>query len=135
MSWIVQQHGWVAVPEEIVNALSNEGFEECARKPTKGRRARLPAGGRWQGVHPRTGSAASACWPNRPARHYTLVFSEVDGESLTGSESPRGEPGRRTGRAGHDPGTTLHGATTRDEGQPESEQAAHPRSEARAISS
>jgi hypothetical protein len=72
---------------------------------------------------------------NRPARHYTLVFSEVDGESLTGSESPRGEPGRRTGRAGHDPGTTLHGATTRDEGQPESEQAAHPRSEARAISS
>ncbi len=60
MSWMVQQHGWVAVPEEIVNAFSNEGFEECTRTPTTSRRDRLPAGGLWQGLHPRTGSAASA---------------------------------------------------------------------------
>jgi hypothetical protein len=27
---MVKQHGWVAVPEEIVNASLNAGFEECA---------------------------------------------------------------------------------------------------------
>ena len=83
MSWMVQQQGWVAVPEEIVNAFSNEGFEECTRKPATSRLDRLQAGGLWQGVHPRTGSAVSATWVNRPARHYTLVFVEVDGDSLT----------------------------------------------------
>jgi hypothetical protein len=133
MSWMVQQHGWVAVPEEIVNAFSNEGFEECTREPTTSRRDRLPAAGVWQGVHPRTGSAASATWVNRPARHHTLVFIEVDGESLTGGESVRGEPGRPSGRAGQDPSTTFQGAGTG--GQGESEQAPHPRSKARAITS
>jgi hypothetical protein len=76
MSWMVQQHGWVAVPEEIVNALSNEGFEECS-KPTTSRYDHHPAAGLWQGVHPRTGSAASASWVKCPARHHTLVFIEV----------------------------------------------------------
>jgi hypothetical protein len=133
MSWMVHQQGWVAVPEEIVKAFSNAGFEECTRKPTTSRRDRLPAGGLWQGVHPRTGSAASASWVNRPARHYTLVFIEVDGESLTGGDSVRGERGRPSGRAGQDPSTTFHGATTGNGGQRESEQAAHPRSEVRAI--
>src|SRR5512145_1492694 len=111
MSWMVQQQGWVAVPEEIVKAFSHEGFEECTRKPTTSRHDHLPAGGLWQGVHPRTRSAASASWVNCPARHHTLVFIEVDGESLTGGESVRGEPGRRSGRAGQDPPPTFHGAS------------------------
>jgi hypothetical protein len=82
MSWIAQQHGWVAVPEEVVGILSNEGFEECKGQTTTSRRDRQPAGGLWQGVDARTGSVASATWVNRPARHYSLVFIEVDGESL-----------------------------------------------------
>jgi len=96
---------------------------------------RLPAGGLWQGVHPGTGSIASGTRVNRPARHYTLMFIEVDGESLPGGDSVRGEPGRPSGRAGQDPSTTLEGATTGNGGQRASEQAAHPRSEARATTS
>jgi hypothetical protein len=98
MSWIVQQHGWVAVPEEIVSALSNEGFEECKRAVTTSRRDSQPAGGLWQGLDPRTGSVASATWVKRPASNYTLVFIEVDGESLTEGQGVRGatEPIRVT---------------------------------------
>jgi hypothetical protein len=135
MAWMVPQRGWVAVPEEVVDAFSTEGFEECARKPTASRLHQPPADSLWQGVHPRVGSAASVSWVNRPARHYTLVFIEVDGESLTGGESVRREPGRPSGRAGHDPGTTSHGVTTGHQGQPDIVQAARPRSEARAITS
>jgi hypothetical protein len=103
MSWIAQQHGWVAVPEEIVSALSNEGFEECTRELTTSRPDRLAAGGLWQGFDPRTGSVASATWVNRPAWHYSLVFIEVDGESLTSGEGVRGKPGSPSGRARQDP--------------------------------
>ena len=31
MTWIEAEHGRVAAPEEIVNALSSDGFEECRR--------------------------------------------------------------------------------------------------------
>ena len=84
MTWIEQEHGWVAAPEEIVNALSTDGFEECKREMTTSRRDRQPAGGLWQGVNTRTGAVASAIWVNRPTRHHAIVFIEVDGESLTG---------------------------------------------------
>jgi hypothetical protein len=84
MSWIAQQHGWVAVPEEIVSVLSKEGFEECKGEAPTSRRDRQPAGGLWQGVDTRTGSVASASWVNRPGWRYSLVFIEVDGESLGG---------------------------------------------------
>ncbi len=91
MTWIEQEHGWVAAPEEVVNALSNDGFEECKRELTTSRRDRQPAGGLWQGVDTRTGSVASAIWVNRPAWHHAIVFVEVDGESLTGGSGVRGE--------------------------------------------
>ncbi len=84
MTWTEPEHGWVAAPEEIVNALSNDGFEECKREMTTSRRDSQPAGGLWQGVDPRTGSVASAIWVNRLAWHEAIVFIEVDGESLTG---------------------------------------------------
>ena len=129
MSWMVQQHGWVAVPEEIVNAFSNEGFEECRRKPTTSELDPVPSGGLWRGVHSRTGSVASATWVSRPAGHHTLVFIEVDGESLTGGGRVRGESGRPSDRALQDPGTTFRGATTGNAGQREGERPASPRSE------
>jgi hypothetical protein len=29
MIWVEAERGWVAVPEEIVGALSRDGFEKC----------------------------------------------------------------------------------------------------------
>jgi hypothetical protein len=86
ITWIEQEHGWAATPEDIVTVLSNEGFEECKREQTTSRRDRRSAGGLWQGVNPRTGSVASAIWVNRPAWPHDIVFIEVDGESLAGGE-------------------------------------------------
>jgi hypothetical protein len=84
ITWIEQEHGWIAAPEDVVNVLSNDGFEECKRETTTSRRDRQPAGGVWQGVDTRTGSVASAVWVNHTAGQHALVFIEVDGESLTG---------------------------------------------------
>ena len=92
ITWIEQEHGWAATPEDIVTVLSNEGFEECKREQTTSRRNRRPAGGLWQGVNPRTGSVASAIWVNRPAWPHDIVFIEVDGESFGGDEGGSGDP-------------------------------------------
>ncbi len=73
MTWIEQEHGWVAAPEEIVKALSRDGFEECKREMTTSRRDRRPAGGVWHGIDTRTGSVALAIWVNRPPWHQAIV--------------------------------------------------------------
>jgi hypothetical protein len=86
--WIERERAWVATPEDIVEVLSSEGFEECKRETTS-RRDRHPAGGVWQGVDTRTGSVASAVWVNHAVWLHALVFIEVDGESMTGgSDAP-----------------------------------------------
>lgn len=84
MIWSAEASGWVAAPEEIVAALSTDGFGECKRATTTSRRDIRPAGGLWQGLNTRTGSVASAIWVNRPAWPEALMFLTVDGESLTG---------------------------------------------------
>ena len=86
MTWLEQEHGWVAAPEEIVKALAKDGFEECKRETTTSRRDLRPAGGVWQGVNPRTGSVASAIWVTRPPWDQAIVFVSIDGESLKGSD-------------------------------------------------
>ena len=86
MTWIEQEHGWAAQSKDIVDVLSNEGFEECKREQTTSRRNRRPAGGVWQGMDTRTGSVATVVWVNRSARPHDVVFIEVDGESLAGGE-------------------------------------------------
>ena len=58
MTWIDEEHGWVAAPEDIMNALSSEGFEECKREMTTSRQDSRPAGGVRQGINPRPGSVA-----------------------------------------------------------------------------
>lgn len=80
MTWVEEDHGWFAAPEDIVGALSNDGFAECKRETTTSRRDLRPAGGVWQGVNTRTGSVASAIWVIRPPR--TVVFITIDGMSL-----------------------------------------------------
>jgi hypothetical protein len=82
MTWIEAEHGWGAAPEEIVDALSKDGFEECKRETTTSRRDLRPAGGVWQGLNTGTGSVASAIWVNRAPRARATVFIAIDGESL-----------------------------------------------------
>ncbi len=77
MTWIEQEHGWVAVPDEVLNALAEDGFDECKREMTTSRRDCRPAGGVWQGVDTRTGSVASAIWVNRPPWHQAIVAGGV----------------------------------------------------------
>jgi hypothetical protein len=55
MTWIEEAHGWIAAPEDIVDALGNEGFVECKRATTTSRRDLRPTGGVWQGVNRSTG--------------------------------------------------------------------------------
>jgi len=82
MIWIDAEHGWVGAPEDIVAALTNDGFEECKRATTTSRRDLRPAGGVWQGVNRRTGSVASTIWKDRPSLAQTIVFITIDGESV-----------------------------------------------------
>jgi hypothetical protein len=101
MTWIKAEHGWIAAPEEIVSALSTDGFEECKRELTTSRRDRRPAGGVWQGINTRTGAVASAIWVNRMRWPQAIVFITVDGEPLTGhASSPEPDPYREDGDEG-----------------------------------
>lgn len=93
MTWIDAASGWAAAAEEIVDALSREGFEECKREMTTSRRDTRPAGGVWQGINPGTGSVASAIWVNHPPGSEAIVFIAVDGESLSGPGAPRRQRG------------------------------------------
>ena len=98
MTWSEAEQGWVAAPEEIVNALSSDGFEECKREVTTSRRDSRPAGGVWQGINPRTGVVASASWVNRLLLPQAVVFITVDGASLSGdASSPGADPHREDG--------------------------------------
>jgi len=90
MTWREQEHGWLATPEEILIALSRDGFEECKREMTTSHRDRRPAGGVWQGVNPRTGSEASAIWVNRQASPQAILFIDIDGESVVGARGASG---------------------------------------------
>jgi hypothetical protein len=58
MIWIEEADGWIAAPEDIIDALGNEGF----------------VGGVWQGVNRSTGSVVSTIWVDRASRPDTIVF-------------------------------------------------------------
>jgi hypothetical protein len=90
MTWIKAERGWAAAPEEIVSALSTDGFEECKREMTTSRRDSRPAGGLWQGINTRTGAVASAIWVTGMLSPQAMVFITVDGELLQGEVSDSG---------------------------------------------
>jgi hypothetical protein len=83
MTWIEDGRAWAAAPAEVLNALANDGFEECKREMTTSRRDCQPSGGVWQGINPRTRSVASVIWVARPAGQAAMVFIEIDGGSIT----------------------------------------------------
>ena len=80
MQWTGQ--GWIAEPEEVVEALTREGFQECKREVARNPGDDRAAGGVWQGLNSQTGAVASAVWVKSPDQ--SLVFIEIDGRPLTG---------------------------------------------------
>ena len=101
MTWIDAERGWAVAPEEIVNALSTDGFEECKREVTTSRRDLRPAGGVWQGINTRTGVVASAIWVSRLLWPQAIVFITVGGKSFNGDVSiPELDPHREDGGEG-----------------------------------
>ncbi len=88
MDWIQQEQGWGATPDDVISALSKDGFDECKREMTTSRRDIRPAGGLWQGVNTRTGSVASAIWVNRAPFPRAIVFITIDGVSVGDGSAP-----------------------------------------------
>ena len=86
MTWVSDDQGWIARPDEIVDALAREGYEEYKREETRSRKDRGPTGGVWQGLNTENGSVASAIWVNRVAGDAAIVFIDIDGEPLTGRQ-------------------------------------------------
>ena len=104
LTWTEREHGWIAIPDEVVAALTRDGFEQCKREVTTSRRDLQPAGGVWQGVNRITGSVASAIWIARASRRQALVLIEIDGElvkvSHDGPRNPEDESYRDDGGEG-----------------------------------
>jgi len=72
--------GWLAEPDEVVNALASEGFQECKREVARDPASRATSGGVWQGLNAQTGAVASAVWVRGDDR--VLVFIEIDGRRV-----------------------------------------------------
>ncbi|MBI2203000.1 MAG: hypothetical protein HYU41_03970 [Candidatus Rokubacteria bacterium] len=81
IAWTEDHRGWVASPEDVVRALTNDGFEESKRELlwTCGGEA---AGGMWEGLNLRTGAVASVIWVNRDDPRCAVVFLHIDGEPV-----------------------------------------------------
>jgi hypothetical protein len=88
MTWVEEERGWIVAPEDIVAALSTDGFDECKREMTTSRVDNRPTGGVWQGINPRTGSVASAIWVNHSMRPQAIMFITIDGTALQGAGAP-----------------------------------------------
>jgi len=83
MQWLDGARGWRAEPDDVVNALAADGFQECKRETA--RIPRAPAtGGVWQGID-KTGAVASTIWTREPDGA-PLVFITINGHPLQGSE-------------------------------------------------
>ena len=83
IAWAEEHRGWVAAPEDVVSALTNDGFEEYKRELLWTRSGELAAG-IWQGLNLRTGAVASAIWVNRSDPNRAVVFLHIDGEPVAG---------------------------------------------------
>jgi hypothetical protein len=68
MTWTDQHRGWLASPEDIVDALTSEGFEEYKREMAWTRSGETMGGIR-QGQDLRTGAVACAIWVNCVPAH------------------------------------------------------------------
>ncbi len=83
MSWRVEEHAWVADPERVVRALTDDGFREYKREIAKDSRSHAASGGMWQGLDPQTCVVATVIWHATPEG--PRVFIEIDGRPFEGS--------------------------------------------------
>ena len=83
MSWRVDECAWIADPDHVVRALTDDGFHEYKREIAKDNRTRAASGGMWQGLDPRTGVVATVIWHVTP--HEARVFIEIDGRPFEGN--------------------------------------------------
>jgi hypothetical protein len=72
--------GWLAEPDEVVDALARDGFQECKREVARNPASHAATGGVWQGLNAQTGAVASAVWVSGVER--SLVFIEIDGRRV-----------------------------------------------------
>ena len=84
MTWAERAHGWLVEPQQVLDALVSEGFQEYKHEVARSGHNRGVTGGMWEGLNPRNGSVASAIWVNRRENEKTLVFIDINGEPLTG---------------------------------------------------
>jgi len=84
MTWAAQENGWTGQPEEVVRALTMDGFHECrCEMPTGSRSRRRLQKGTWEGVNPRTKSVAHIAWRLRLAAQPPTMVIEIDGDTIT----------------------------------------------------
>jgi hypothetical protein len=83
MTWTEQGKGWIGRPEEVLGALATAGFHECRRETAASPSGHAPSQGAWDGVNPQTRSVASVTWTARLAPDPSMVFIEIDGESIS----------------------------------------------------
>ena len=83
MRWLDDARGWRAEPEDVVNALAADGYQECKREIARVPRAKA-TGGVWQGIDPRTGAVASTIW-TLDAAGAPIVFISINDRPLQGS--------------------------------------------------
>ena len=85
MRWRAEDHAWIADPEQVVEALTIDGFDEYRREIAKGGRERATSGGMWQGLDRRTGEVATVIWVAHATPSHSHVFIEIDGRAIEGS--------------------------------------------------
>jgi hypothetical protein len=83
MRWMSVTKSWIAEADEVVSALTRDGFEECKYAETRDPHSHA-RGGVWQGLNRSTGAVASAVWIMSDARPH-MVFIDIDGEPLQDS--------------------------------------------------
>jgi hypothetical protein len=91
MCWRAEDHAWIADVEDVVRALTDEGFHEYRREiARRGRSSAVSSGiessgGMWQGLDRSSGAIASVIWVTHGAPTQSHVFIEIDGYQVEGS--------------------------------------------------
>ena len=83
MSWRIEEHAWVADPDRVVRALTDDGFQEYKREIAKDNRSHATSGGMWQGLDSRTGVVATVIWHATPQE--PRLFIEIDSRPFEGN--------------------------------------------------